>query len=318
MNSPDESNINSPGGQRHVPLAIFLLLPFLCACGAESKGEAAREVVAIVNGDAITIGELGDQVAIVGLRATADSRIGKKQVLESLVDEKLLVQKAMKAGLDRKPETMAALDRARRQVLAQAAIEHTAGSGPITYREARAFYDSHPELFARRKTYTFRRFELLVGELRSSLRAELDKAESPAEVGFVLKRASVTFGEETETRAAETLPPDFLKHADVMQRGDILISREGGRIVLLQLVSSVAEPVDLPRATPAIRAFLMEGRRKSAAALLLKNLRTEARIEYSEGLIDGEKIQADAEKLAPPDDQFQAKVARVGAVDRSR
>jgi peptidyl-prolyl cis-trans isomerase C len=318
MKSFHESKVATADGQRYMPVAICLLLPFLCACGAESRSESAREIVATVNGDAITARELGDRSAMIGLRATTDIRIGEKQVLESLVDEKLLAQKAIETGLDRKPETRAALERARQQVLAQATVDHTAGNGPVTYRDTKAFYDGHPELFARRRSYIFRRFELLVGELRPSLRAELDRAESPAEVGFLLKRAGEAFGEETQARAAETLPPDFLKHADVMQRGDIVISREDGRIVLMQLVSSIAEPVGLVRATPAIRAFLLESRRKSAASQLLQNLRTGAKIEYSRGLIDDAKIQAAAEGAGPQEAQFQTRVAGASAVNGPR
>ena len=53
-------------------------------------------------------------------------------VLQSLVDEQLLAQKAMADQLDKEPSVMRALERARRQILAHAAIEHAGGEIEIS------------------------------------------------------------------------------------------------------------------------------------------------------------------------------------------
>ena len=302
-----------------LPIAGWLMLAFLCACKADSKHDSQHQVIAKVNGDEITVSELNDQFTRIESRAGLDTRVGKKQVLDALIDEKLLVQKAIDGGLDREPETVAALDRARRQVLAQAAIGHTAVDDRVSFRETKAFYEGNPDLFERRKTYVFRRFDLVAGELPPSLKAELDKAGSSTEVSWILKRSNVRFSDQTEIRAAEMLPPGVLKRAAEMQRGDILIFKEGRQIVLMQLIRSIAEPVDLARATPAIRIYLADGRRKNAAENLLKNLRQGAKIEYSEGLIDGFQVQADAGLFDPMEGvPVQKDVTRVSTAGRPR
>lgn len=278
----------------HVPMAGWLLLSLLCACGADSNQGNEGRVIARVNGGEITARELSDQVARIESRPGADKKVERKRVLDALIDERLLEQRAIRTALDRKPETIAALDRARRQVLAQSAIDHAASGGRASYREVKAFYDGHPDLFERRKTYVFRRFDLPAGELQPSLRSELDKAGSPMQVGLILKRANVGFSDQTEIRAAEMLSSDVLKQAAEMQRGDILIFKEAGQTVLMQLVSSIAEPLDLARATPGIRVYLEEAKRKNAAESLLRDLRRDSKIEYLEGLTDSSQVQADA------------------------
>jgi EpsD family peptidyl-prolyl cis-trans isomerase len=296
-----------------------MLLPLLGGCGADSNHESERAVVAKVNGDEITVRELNDQFSRIESRTGLDKTIGKRQVLDALVDEKLLAQEASESGLDRRPETVAALDRAKRKILAQAAIDHAMGNARVDLRDAKVFYENHPDLFERRKTYVFRRFDLLTGELQPSIRAELNKAETPADIGFALKRANVGFNDQTEIRAAEMLPTEVLTRAAEMQRGDILMFKEGSRIVLMQLVRSIAEPVDLARAAPAIRAYLAEGKRKSAAESLLKELRQAAEIEYAEGLIDGVQVQADAGALDQAQDAPMRKdVTRISTASRPR
>jgi EpsD family peptidyl-prolyl cis-trans isomerase len=303
----------------HLRVAGWLMLAFLCACGADSNHESEPQVLAKVNGDEITVRELNDRFSRIESRSGLDTKVGKKQVLDALIDEKLLVQRAIESGLVREPETIVALDRARRQVLAQAAIDQAMGGGRVTYRETKAFYEGHPDLFERRKTYVFRRFDLLAGELQPSLKAELDKAGSSTEVGWILKRGNVGFRDQTEIRAAEMLPADVLKQAAEMQRGDILIFKEARQIVLMQLTRSIADPVDLARATPAIRYYLADGKRKNAAEFLLKDLHQGAKIEYSEGLIDGYQLHADAGAFEPMEGALVRKdVTQVSTVSRPR
>lgn len=293
MNVPHYKGIGDVRCRMALLLAGALLLPLLGACRADSNLESGRKVVAKVNGDVITVRELNDQYSRIEARAGLQTNVGKRQILEALVDEKLLAQRASKSGLDRQPGTVAALDRARRQVLALAVIDQAIEGARVNSREIKTFYESRPDLFERRKTYVFRRFDLLTGELHPSIKAELDKAGSPVEVGFILKRARMTFNDQTEIRAAEMLPAEVLKQASEMRMGDILVFKESRQVVLMQLMRSIAEPVDLARATPAIRAYLVDSKRKNAAESLLKDLRQSARIEYTEGLIDGFQAKAD-------------------------
>ena len=305
--------------RKYFLVVCWLMLSFLSACGAGSKNEPERQVMAKVNGDLITARDFNDQFSRIEFRAGPDKKVGKRQILNALVDEKLLAQRASEGGLDREPDTIVALDRARRQVLAQAAIDHESGGGRASYRETKAFYEDHPELFARRKTYVFRRFDLLARELKPSVKADLDKSASPAEVGSILKRANIGFGDQTEIYAAEMLPTDVLKQVAEMKRGDILMFKEGRQIVLMQLTSSIADPIDLARATPAIRTYLAASRRKVATDSLLKDLRRSAKIEFYEEMIDRFQVQADARSFEPKENAPVGRNAtQVSTVSSSR
>jgi EpsD family peptidyl-prolyl cis-trans isomerase len=255
-------------------------LALLVACSPESKIAANYdEVVARVNGQEITVNHLNDRLAQLGLPAGGDAAL-RGRVLDVLIDERLLVQKALSEGLDRERMTQGAIERARLRLLAQAAIDASAGGPRISDKEARAFYHSNPDLFGKRRVYTFGRFLLEAGKLEGTVRAALESARDGAEVAGILARSRIPYTRGTEIRTAESLPELVLAQAAKMESGDILLYREGGRTVLLQLAGSIAEPIALDSAIPSIRDYLAESRRQAKAERLVKDLRRKAKIEY--------------------------------------
>lgn len=252
----------------------------LAACGSETK-PAARydEVVARVNGEEITVRQLNERLAQIGLPGEGDPGAARKQLLDNLIDEQLLVQKAIAGGLDRSLAIRNAIERARKQVLAQAAIDDS-GDPDVSEKEARAFYIANPDLFEKRKVYTFRRFLLESGKLHEAVKARLGSAKSGADVAAALKASGITYTQVTELRTAESLPAPILVRAARMAPGDILHFAEESRTVLLQLAGSVAEPVSLEAAIPSILEYLGAARRQQKADRLVKDLRRKAKVEY--------------------------------------
>lgn len=264
------------------PLAIGLVLAStLAACDVETPPSTRHdEVVARVNGEEITVHQLNERLSQIGLPAGDGPGAARKQLLDNLIDEQLLVQKAIAAGLDRNLAIRNAIERARKQVLAQAAIEYLSGDQDVSDREARSFYLAHPDLFGKRKVYTFRRFQLERGRLNATVKAKLDSAKTGAEVAAVLDTSGLAYSRASELRTAESLPAEILGQAARMVPGDILLVPEGSRTVLMQLADSVAEPVSLEAAMPSIRGYLADARQRQKAGQLVKDLRRKAKIEY--------------------------------------
>jgi EpsD family peptidyl-prolyl cis-trans isomerase len=218
-------------------------------------------------------------MALAGLRPEAGAPPARKRQLEELVDERLLVQKALAAGLDRDPATRAAIERARSRLLARAALEDSAGGGAIDDRTVRHFFDANPGLFAQRKVYTFRRFTV-EARIDPPTRARLDASRTPAAVAAALRHAGLAHTVQTQSVAAEALPPAILAQAERMRTGDILLVAEEKRTVLMQLAARVPEPMTLEAAAPTIEAYLASARLQQQADRLLRELRRKASIEY--------------------------------------
>lgn len=263
-------------------LGVALIAGFLLAgCGAKTETAANfEEIVARVNGQEITVRQLNDRLAQLGVPAGGDAAALRVQLLDGLIDEHLLVQKAVSEGLDRERVTQMAIERARLRLLAQAAIEDAAGESRVTDKEVRAFYEANPDLFGKRRVYTFRRFMLDAAKLDAATRARLDSARDAAAVSGILGEAKIPHTQLTEVRTAESLQESMLAQAARMDSGDILLYREGRRTVLLQLTGSIGEPIPLDSAAPSIRDYLSDSRRQVRAERLVKDLRRKAKIEY--------------------------------------
>jgi EpsD family peptidyl-prolyl cis-trans isomerase len=217
-----------------------------------------------------------------GVEISAKHSPMTQAALEKVIDRELLVQKALEAGLDRDAVVAEQIDNARRQVLAQAYIDRTAGTAGKPGRdEVRAFYNENPALFAERRIYRVR--ELVVSapnEMIDVLRAESARAKELDEVAAWLKARNARFSAATHSQPAEELPLAFLPQLARMKAGDIAVFATPAGASVMQLIHAEEAPLGLEQANALIEQFLAGRKRLEVAAAEVKKLREGARIEY--------------------------------------
>ncbi len=96
-----------------------------------------NDVIVRVDGQAIT----RDQVLAANPQAATNSVVAN-QTVQALINRVLLNKAAEKAALERQPAVQAAMDAARANVLAQAAVEHYLQQHPIDDNEVKQQYES--------------------------------------------------------------------------------------------------------------------------------------------------------------------------------
>jgi EpsD family peptidyl-prolyl cis-trans isomerase len=264
-------------------LCTAVLLGLLAGCGAEAGKDAATtagKLVARVNGTEITMQQLG-----------SSQPASPRQALDKVIDRELLVQQALAAKLDRDPQVARALEESRRQVLAQAWLEHAAAAKvKPSAEEVRAFYEENPALFAQRRIYKLR--ELTVtGEaalrepLLSQIRAELTGARDLDDIAAWLKWRNLKVSAVTATtQAAEHLPLGYLPQLARMKDGEFAVfpggSNSAAAATVVQLVHAQDAPLVEREAVPLIEQFISGRKRLELAAAEVKRLRGAASIEY--------------------------------------
>ena len=206
-----------------------------------------------------------------------------KQVLERMVDQELLVQKAIEKKLDRDPRIVQAMEASRRQILSQAYLEQL--NGPIqkpSADEVKKFFDSRPELFADRKIYRLRELAINVGpELTAqALEAEIRKSKSLDDVVTWLKSQNVPFNASATVKAAEQLPLEVVPRLAQLQVGQIMLMPAQRGFLLVQVAATEKQPLDEKRAQPFIEQYLMNQKKLETARTEIKQLRDAAKIEY--------------------------------------
>jgi EpsD family peptidyl-prolyl cis-trans isomerase len=180
---------------------LVAVLPFLGACG-----KPASQVAAKVNGNEIALEQLRRAVAT-GTAAPGEAKPTPAQVMDTLIDEELLAQKAVNLKLDRQPQVRASIEAMRTRILAQAYMQHLAVGDSEDPGKVKAFYRENPALFGERRIY--RLLELAInapGLDAASLRAKVSRARTLSEVGDWLKSQKIEFTLGAATKAAEELP----------------------------------------------------------------------------------------------------------------
>lgn len=277
------SNTNIFFRNRHLSnRRVFTLLALfftLSACSNDTPTSASTsQVVAKVNGTEITVHQLEHELASrnQGIENKADA----DDVVEELINRQLFTQKAHEAKLDRTPEAVLALDRARAQILSEmylkAVVTH---SGQPSEVEVREYYDQHPELFSARRVYLFRQFELVEGmsveQAEALRRASTNMASLEAQLGKDKKLARVL----DRTLAAEALPLDFVLTASHLKPNDSAVMKIGKQVSILFLQDAKDEPVTLMQATPHIVRFLANQRERQVINDEIFRLRQLSRVD---------------------------------------
>lgn len=222
----------------------------------------------------------------------------RRQALERLIDQEVVLQKAIDQKLDRDPRVMQAVESARREIIARAYVEQVMGQqAKPTSDEIKAFYDEHPELFRSRRVYTFQEIAVRTTdqEQLAKLQNQLRKAKTMAEVAAWLKGQDISYSANTVTKAAEQLPVGLLPKFHAMKDGQVgfVSGREGVSLVHLQASSAAA--IDEKAAAPIIEQLLLARKRNEAAGKDVKQLRTLAQVAYVGEFAPKEQGQAAAD-----------------------
>lgn len=282
--------------------AIFAAA-IIAGCGRSDDKKPATQVAAKVNGDEISVHQINAALMQAGAY-TGDPKDAGRQVLERLIDQQLLVQKALDAKLDREPNVLTAMENARRQILAQAYIERTLSDNTMpTSDEIKKYYAEHPEIFGKRRLYRFQEVLAAVDsdEQLRALQVQLQKNHNMGDVTTWLRERGIKFSMSFSMKASEQLPRNLLPKLASMKQGDVMFYPAGNRALIVHLTGWQELPMSEPEAAPYIAQALLTQKRGAQATEELKRLRTSAKVEYV-----GEYSKA-AAAPAQPEAQARAK-----------
>jgi len=258
----------------------------LSGCGpkkdAAATDGAATDLVAKVNGDELSAGQLALAVQKQrGMRPDAGDA-ASRQVLDDLINEQIVAQKAIAAKLDKDPKVVQQIEAARRDILARRFLEAAAETnGKPTDEAVQKFYDERPALFAQRKVFTLQRMDIQApDERRTEVDAHVQSLKSPAELAEWLKSQKLPFTTKQEQDASEQLPQPVLDKLTTLKDGESTVVPSQFGVSALTLVSSASAPKSLTDARPAIEQFLANQGRREMIMNLQKTIRDGAKVEY--------------------------------------
>jgi EpsD family peptidyl-prolyl cis-trans isomerase len=256
----------------------------LSACGMADGKKAASQVAAKVNGGEISVHQINNAIASSNEVPPEQAKRAAAQALERIIDQELLVQRAIKARLDRDPQVMQATEAAKRQILAQAYIDRAVtatASETVSQEEMRKFYKENPVLFERRRVYRFHELQAVAPQEKLDvLAAVVAEAKSLDRVAEWLRSQKLAFHDATFSRPAEHIPLTTLARMAEMRDGQIAVFPTRDGAVVVQLLQSQDAALSEQQAAPIVERFLLSRKRLDVTQAEVRKLREQAKIEY--------------------------------------
>src|SRR2546425_4315609 len=114
---------------------LIALVVALSSCGKADVKRSSGQIAAKVNGDEISVHQINNAIARGNEIPADEAKQMAAETLEQIIDQELLVQKALKDKLDRDPQVMMSIEDAKRQILARAYIERAFAASSTESRE---------------------------------------------------------------------------------------------------------------------------------------------------------------------------------------
>lgn len=265
-------------------LALAAVLGAVAGCGdkKENKEKAATQTVAKVNKEEITVHQINYVLAQQRALPPEQAASANRQILERLIDQEMILQKAGEQKLDRDPRVVQQVEAARRDIIVKAYVEKLGTGAPKpAAQEVVAYYEAHPSLFKNRRIYSLQEVNVeATADKVETLKGALSRSKTFADFVAFLKENSYKYGGAEVVRAAEQLPMAELDKFASLNDGQAILNVRPGGVQVINLARSRSQPVTEQQATPAIELFLLNERKRKLVADDLQALRAAAKIEY--------------------------------------
>ena len=257
---------------------ILALMGSTSGCGRKATGQ----VVAVVNGEEITIDELNAELNGASLPSSVDKKVAMRQLLQQVVDRRLLAQTAKEQGFDREPTYIVEQRRLSEDLLVRMFAKKTADTIPVPDAKAvDAFVASQPQMFGARTRYDLDQitFELPADPSRLKV---LEADKNMTAIRASLTRMGIKFDSGKGAMDSGVVDPETLKKI-LGSRDEPFIAPAGNRIVVSAIVGEAPLVIPADRIKPMAVQAIREKRLNEIGRTRLGEAKAAAKIEYQPG-----------------------------------
>lgn len=251
----------------------------LGGCHKEPKGQ----VVAIVNGEDISIQDLSAELQDIPVPDTIDRKQLTKLILQGVIDRQLQVEEARKRGLDKTPQFLGLLNRNEEELLASMLGHKIAQTVPFPVdREIQNYIDANPLQFAKRQRLVMDQLSFTPPRDRTKLQAALADVHTLDDAAAALASLGIAATRGQGAIDTGTTEPGIAAQIVAAPAGEPILLPQGDQLIVG--VITARETIDMPSqianlaAARAVRGttLLRESQAQIAAA------RDKAKITYED------------------------------------
>ena len=267
-------------------IVIAMLLAVLVS-GCQKKAEG--QAVAVVNNDEITASELNAELTSQNASAGSTTQEARAQVLEKLIDRRLLVQQAKADGLDKSPEFLNQERRATEDLLIKMLISRKVNTSQLpSPAEISRYEASRPEIFTSRETWTLNQIVFPIPKDKA-LSPKLDAAQSLDEIAQILTGAGIQFTRATRKVDTAVFPHAIYAQIAALKPGEPFIAPGPGKAVASVIAARESNPLTPEQARQVALNAMKRDQVSKFVQDRVKNLKATAKIEYQSGFAPPKK-----------------------------
>jgi peptidyl-prolyl cis-trans isomerase C len=257
----------------------LLLLAGTAACNKKPSDQ----VVAVVNGEEISMQELNAELGNVKLPEGVDKKMVQAQLLQRLVDRRVLAQSAKEQGIDKDPNFIVEQRRMNEALLVDKLAKRTADSIPVPANaEVDKYIAANPSLFAARQIYTIDQIAFPMPADPKQLKA-LEPAKTMDAVATTLKAMNIPFRRGAQKVDSGSVPPEQMQRILSLPKTEPFIIPQGNAVTVNLIVGDEAAPLPTEQARPTAVRVLRSQKLAQQGEARLKEAKAKAKIEYQPG-----------------------------------
>ena len=269
------------------PVIITVVVCGILLSGCQRKAEG--QTVAVVNGQEITLPELNFALSQAKVPDGADKTAVRSQLLQQLVDRKLLVEQARSEGIDKTPDFLNRQRQAEDQLLLTMLAARRLNTTQLpSDREVDAFVAGHPGVFAKRETWDLDQVQYLTPK-DPGIAAEIQKTKTIDQIIAVLQNHKIEFKRQKNRLDTAIVPPDLYGKLAALPQSEPFVVPVGDRSVASAVVGREPNALTGDQAKPAAVAMMRKQQTATSLQGMLKSLRNSAKIEYQPGYAPAKK-----------------------------
>lgn len=260
-------------------IAVVAVSVLASGCNRKAEGQT----VAVVNGDEITVPDLNFAVNQAKVPEGADKTQVRNQILQQLVDRRLLAQQARKEGIDKTPEFLNRERQADEELLITMLANRRLKTAQLpSERDTDNYIATHPEIFGDRETWTLNQV-FYPTPTDNQINSEILAAKTLDDLVAILKKHNIAFQQQTNRLDTAVIPPELYSKLKTLSPGEPFAMAAGGRTVASVVTSREPHPLSGDQAKPVAVDAMRKAQTATSIEGLLKSLRNSAKIEYQSG-----------------------------------
>jgi peptidyl-prolyl cis-trans isomerase C len=255
----------------------------LAILGSACTRKAEGQTVAVVNGEEITVPDLNFALELAKVPEGANTDAARSQVLQQLIDRRLLAEQAHKEGIDKSPEYLNRERRADEDLLISMLAARRLNTAQLpSDRDVQNFIAAHPGMFANRENWDLDQVTY-VSPTDPAAVADIRGAHTIDQLIAVLEKHKVAYAKQKNRLDTAMVPPDLFAKLNALPAGEPFVVNVGNRSLASGIAGREPRPLTGDQAKPAAVDTMRKTQTGKGLQDLLKSLRSSAKIEYQKG-----------------------------------